>query len=113
MSHPLAGTGGKPLIGRETSTQHFVGRVIIELFEGSGILSDANGLLFIISPGLDANIDSEELLKRIAAALPLRIPKLAADFERQRKLEQEMAGPNPPYSKTDPIRIDSWKEESF
>lgn len=110
MSSPLAGTGGKPLIGVETPDSHFVGRVIIELFEGPYITSDTNGLHLSISPGLESDIDSEELLKRIAAALPLRIPKLAAGFERQRKLEQEMAGPNPPYSKTDPIRIDSWKE---
>lgn len=110
MSSPLAGTGGKPLIGRETPTHRFIGRVIVELFEGPEIFSDANGLCFIISPGLDADVDDEELLKRIAAALPLRIPKMAAAFERKRQMERAMAGPNPPHFKTDPIRIDSWKE---
>lgn len=110
MSNPLAGTGGKPLIGRETPTQHFVGRVIVELFEGPDITSDANGLVFSIGAGLDADIDDEELLRRISAALPLRIPKLAAAFERKRQMEKAMAGPNPPHFKSDPIRIDSWKE---
>lgn len=33
MSNPLAGTGGKPILGREGPDNHFVGGVIIELFE--------------------------------------------------------------------------------
>lgn len=92
MSSPLAGTGGKPIIGVESPTMHFVGRVIIELFEGPGVTSDANGLVLSISPGLGTAIDQEALLKRIAAALPARIPKLAAQFEKQRKAEQESGG---------------------
>ncbi len=112
MSSPLAGMGGKPIIGVETPGVHFVGRVVIELFEGSGITSDANGLMFIINPGLGSGIDSEELLKRIAAALPGRISKSAAGFERQRKMQQEMSGPGASQFSTDQdfIRIDSWRQ---
>jgi len=49
-------------------------------------------LVLSINPGLGTDIDQEELLKRIAAALPARIPKLAAAFETIRKKEQEMGG---------------------
>jgi hypothetical protein len=75
MSSPLAESSGKPIIGAETPGMHFVGRAVIELYEGSGIMSDANGLMFIIIPGLGSGIDAEALIKRIAAALPARIPK--------------------------------------
>jgi len=92
MSNPLAGTGGKPIIGTESPSKHFVGRVVIELFEGQHLESDADGLVLSISPGLGTAIDQEALLKRIAAALPARIPKLAAAFEQQRKMQQESGG---------------------
>jgi hypothetical protein len=109
MSSPLAGTGGKPIIGVETPGMHFVGCVVIELFEGSSIISDGNGLVLSINPGIGTGIDPEDLLKRIAAALSARIPKLAAGFERQRKMQQEMAGPEASKFLTDQdfIRIDS------
>jgi hypothetical protein len=109
MSSPLAESSGKPIIGAETPGMHFVGRAVIELYEGSGIMSDANGLMFIIIPGLGSGIDAEALIKRIAAALPARIPKMAAGFERQRKMQQEMAGPEASKFLTDQdfIRIDS------
>ena len=92
MSNPLAGTGGKPILGTETPNKHFVGRVVIELFEGQHLESDADGLVLSISPGLGMNLASEELLKRIATALPARIPKLAAAFEQQHKMQQELGG---------------------
>ncbi|MGB8345307.1 MAG: hypothetical protein WCD86_10515 [Ktedonobacteraceae bacterium] len=72
MSNPLAGPSVKPILGREGSDHHFVGRVIIELFEGPHIASDADGFVISISPALGSNLSQQELLNRIAAALPRR-----------------------------------------
>lgn len=73
MAHPLTGTAGKPLISKETSDTRFVGRVIIELYEGPHIESDADGFALVISPAIGSGISQHELLKRIAAALPARV----------------------------------------
>jgi hypothetical protein len=73
MAGPFAGFGGKPIIGKEGPNQHFVGRVVVELFEGPGIESDAHGLALIINPSLESTLSQHDLLKRIAAALPGRI----------------------------------------
>jgi hypothetical protein len=72
MSGPLAGTGGKPLLGREGSDKRYVGRVIIELYEGPHIASDMDGLVMSISPAIGSNLSQQELLSRIAVALPSR-----------------------------------------
>lgn len=71
--NPLAGTGGKPLIGKESPGHRYVGRVIVELYEGPDIRSDADGLVMIISPSLTSSLSQQDLLKRIAAALPGRV----------------------------------------
>lgn len=73
MSDSLTGMGGKPMLGREGPDKHFVGRVIIELFEGPNIDSDAHGFVMSISPALTSSLSQQELLKRIAAALPDRV----------------------------------------
>lgn len=73
MAHPLAGTGGKPLISKETPDMHFVGRVIIELYEGPQVKSDAHGFALSISPAIGSSLSQKELLKRIADALPARV----------------------------------------
>lgn len=72
MSNPLEGTSGKPVLGREGPDKHYVGRVIIELFEGPHIESDADGFVMNISPALGSSLSQQELLNRIAVALPRR-----------------------------------------
>lgn len=72
MSNPLAGMCRKPILGREGPDSHFIGRVIIELFEGSHIRSDADGFVMSINPAIGSNLSQQELLNRIAAALPAR-----------------------------------------
>ena len=73
MSGPLAGFGGKPILGKERPDHHFIGRVVIELYEGSSITSDANGLVMSINPAIGSSLSQGELLQRIAAALPARV----------------------------------------
>ena len=92
MAGPLAGWGGKPILGIESDEQRYVGRIVIELYEGSGITSDANGLVFSVSPALRANISQHELLKRFAAALPARVAKMPNLDEWRRRDAQEKGG---------------------
>ncbi len=73
MEQPLKGLGGKPIIGTESADNHFVGRIVVELFEGPYIRSDAHGLAMQVSPSIASGLSQVELLKRIAAALPDRI----------------------------------------
>jgi hypothetical protein len=73
MSGPFSGLGGKPVIGQETSDHRFVGRVVIELFEGQHIDSDADGLALIINPAPGSGLSQRDLLKRISDALPGRV----------------------------------------
>lgn len=70
--HPLARVGGKPILGKESSDQVFLGRIVMELFESPYITSDANGFALIVGTGLRTDIKNEELAKRIAVALPIR-----------------------------------------
>lgn len=98
--HPLAGVGGKPLIGVPSSNQAFVGRIIIELFENSQsdveqsrqAEADASGLVLSVNPGLGTNITKAELLQRLAAAFPLRAAKEIQLEERRRKIAQDQGG---------------------
>lgn len=86
MAEPLAGLGGKPIIGQETANKHFVGRIVVELFEGPYIPSDAHGLVMQISPSAQSELSQLELLKRIASALPdsaVRLEKAIASREHQ------------------------------
>ena len=91
MSSPLAGWGGMPILGGEGPDNHFVGRLVIELYEGPHT-SDTNGLVFSVSPGAEVDITQYELLKRFAAALPARVVKEAAMEERKRKIAEERGG---------------------
>lgn len=60
------------VFGRGIPTQHFVGGVIVELFESPHIESDADGFVMSINPAIGSNLSQQELLNRIAAALPAR-----------------------------------------
>lgn len=91
-SHPLAGWGGKPIVGKESEDTHFVGRIVLELFEGPHIASDANGIAFIINPAIGTHIDSEALVKRIAAAFPAFVERAIAAEERKRRIARERGG---------------------
>lgn len=73
MSGPLAGFGGKPILSKETPDRRFIGRIIVELYEGPNTPSDAHGLVLSISPARGSNISQDDLLKRIATALPVRV----------------------------------------
>lgn len=90
--HPLAGWGGKPIVGSESEDTHFVGRIVLELFEGPHITSDANGLAFIINPGIGTDIDSEALVKRIADAFPAFVERVIKGEERKRTIARERGG---------------------
>lgn len=92
MSSPLANWGGKPILGGESPDNHYVGRIVIELYEGPHITSDTNGLVFSVSPGAEIDITQYELLKRVAVALPARIVKEAAIEEGKRKIAEEKGG---------------------
>ncbi len=67
---PLAGFHGQPLVSDGGADSHYVGRVILELWEGPS-QNDANGLAYAVDPAVGA--DSAHLLTRIANALPLRL----------------------------------------
>jgi hypothetical protein len=69
MAGPLAGKGGIPILGKEDSDTHFVGRVVLDLFEGPKIRNDAAGFAMVISPALASNLSQQDFLKRIATAL--------------------------------------------
>lgn len=69
MPSPLAGKGGIPILGKEDSDKHFVGRVVLDLFEGPKIRNDAAGLAMVIGPAITSNLSQQDLLKRIATAL--------------------------------------------
>ncbi|MHB8600243.1 MAG: hypothetical protein ACYDER_25960 [Ktedonobacteraceae bacterium] len=92
MAGPLAGWGGKPLLDKESDGHRFVGRLIIELYEGPDVTSDANGLVFSVSPSIEATISQHELLKRFAAALPARVAKMPDMDERRRQAAQKHGG---------------------
>lgn len=86
MTEPLAGLGGKPIIGQETANTRFVGRIVVELFEGPYISSDAHGLVMQVGPSAQSGLSQLELLKRIVAALPdgaVRFEKALASREHQ------------------------------
>ena len=89
MAGPLAGWGGKPILGKESDGQHYIGRIVIELYENT---SDANGLVFSVSPAFGEAITPYELLKRFAAALPDRVAKMPNMDERRRRNAQEKGG---------------------
>lgn len=98
--HPLAGVGGKPLIGVPSSNQIFVGRIIIELFENTQstveqskqVEADASSIALSVSPGLGTNTTKTELLQRLAASFPLRAAKEIQLEERRRKIAQDQGG---------------------
>jgi hypothetical protein len=89
---PLANWEGKPFVGRADSDKTYVGRIIVELYEGPHITSDANGLVLNVSPAIDSTITHEALLKRVAAAFPARAEKVAISEEMKRKYAQERGG---------------------
>ncbi len=99
-NNPLAGTGGRPIVGVPSPTHTFVGRIVIELFEGTQpaadantqITVDANELVLIVSPGLGSNTTKAGLLKRIAAAFPVRAAKEIQLEDRRRKVAEEKGG---------------------
>lgn len=72
MAGPLAGFEGKPMLSSERPGKRFIGRIIVELYEGSYIEDDAHGLVMSLNPAIGVDISQGELLKRIAAALPGR-----------------------------------------
>lgn len=92
ITGPLADWVGKPFVGRESSDNTFVGRLIAELYEGPHISSDVIGLVLNVSPATGSTMTHEALLKRIAAAFPARAGKVTAMEERKRKIAQERGG---------------------
>lgn len=99
---PLAGTGGKPLVGVLRPNQTFVGRIIIELFEdaqGEKVTDvnvqaavDANGIALSVSPGLGSNTTKAELLQRLAISFPIRAEREIQSEDRRRKIAKEKGG---------------------
>jgi len=98
--HPLAGMGGKPLVGIPTSNQTFVGRIIIELFENSQasadangkVVADASGMALSVSLGLGSSTTKAELVQRISAAFPVRATREIQLEERRRKIAEDKGG---------------------
>lgn len=67
---PLAAYHGKPVISREGPNQHYVGRLIVELWADSSPLDDSYKLV-LSSDAVDG--DHLKFRQRIAIALPVRV----------------------------------------
>lgn len=76
FSDPLAEYHGKPLVGVSSSHSRYLGRVVVELYESPLHDSASDGLVFSADLGLNVGIDYNELLRRVAAALPRRVQNL-------------------------------------
>lgn len=71
-SDPLANSLGVPILGQQREIAHYVGRVIVELWEPESGLDDS----YSIACSIDAaNGDKKTLLKRVAEALPTRVKR--------------------------------------
>jgi hypothetical protein len=92
MSGPLAGFGGKPILGSEDNEKRYIGRIVIELYESPGIRSDGDGLVFSISPAEKVDISQDALLRRFAAALPARVAKMGNIDQRRRESAKKKGG---------------------
>ena len=73
VADPLEGFQGQPIVSLVGPNQRYLGRVVVELYETPNS-SDVNQLAFTIDAA--NGVDSSDLLKRIAAALSLRVAKV-------------------------------------
>ena len=70
VDDPLAAYHGKPVISHGGPNQHYLGRVVVELWE-DGSTRDDSYKLALSSDAVDGNYT--KLRQRVAAALPVRV----------------------------------------
>lgn len=69
---PLASYEGKPILGQGGANRHYVGRVVVELWETGQPVDDSHQIVFT-ADATDGNHGA--LLRRIAPALLKRVQK--------------------------------------
>jgi hypothetical protein len=69
---PLASYEGKPILGQHGSSQRYVGRVVVELWETEQSVDDSQRIVFT-ADAADGNHSA--LLRRVAPALLKRVQK--------------------------------------
>jgi hypothetical protein len=65
-SDPFQNFRAQPMLGQGPANKHYVGRVVIEIWDDGSSMDDANKIIFT-ADAVDGNHSA--LLKRIAAAL--------------------------------------------